>query len=146
MNNLGKKQGGSTNDAQVAPETALNLKRVESTNQLDEDLNIPEESKVGQKLSDLTTRRVIILVLAMMFSVPIFTLNTYQDDNNSFTFGLELIREFTDKVNGAGWNATIDSYITQHEDLRTPLVYLACLNVSEYQSPETQAEDLRASE
>lgn len=34
---------------------------------------IPQESKVGKMLSDLTTRRVIILVLAMLISVPLFT-------------------------------------------------------------------------
>jgi len=36
-----------------------------------------EESKVGKKLSDLTTKRVIVLVLTMMFSVPLFMLTTY---------------------------------------------------------------------
>ena len=46
-----------------------------STNE--DDFVIPEESKVGKKLSDLTTRRVIILVLAMMFSEPIFNTTTY---------------------------------------------------------------------
>lgn len=51
----------------------------------------PEESKVGKKLSDLTTKRVIMLVLAMMFSVPLFTSSSYTDDNNSYTYGLELI-------------------------------------------------------
>lgn len=48
---------------------------------------------MGKKLSDLTTRRVIILVLIMMFSVPLFTLSTYTDvdSNTGFAFGLELI-------------------------------------------------------
>jgi hypothetical protein len=55
---------------------------------------LPEESKVGKKLSDLTTRRVIMLVLAMMFSVPVFTISTYKEDNNSYKFGLEMIKEF----------------------------------------------------
>jgi len=31
---------------------------------------VPEESRVGKKLSDLTQRRVIVLVLAMLFSIP----------------------------------------------------------------------------
>ena len=41
---------------------------------------IPDESRVGKKLSDLTTRRVIILVLTMLFSVPLFSTNTYLFD------------------------------------------------------------------
>lgn len=91
---------------------------------------------MGQKLSDLTTRRVIILVLAMMFSVPIFTITTYKDENNSFTFGLEMIREFyneSDTVSlNPGWEATFNSYVTQHSELRTPLVHINCLNISEW--------------
>jgi hypothetical protein len=67
---------------------------------------LPEESKVGKKLSDLTTRRVIMLVLAMMFSVPVFTISTYKEDNNSYKFGLEMIKEFESKQLGKGWNAT----------------------------------------
>jgi len=50
-----------------------------------------EESKVGKKLGDKTTKRVIILVLTMMFSVPLFMLTTYREENNSFTYGLELL-------------------------------------------------------
>jgi hypothetical protein len=32
---------------------------------------------VGKKLNELTQRRVILLVLAMLFSFPIFTVSTY---------------------------------------------------------------------
>jgi hypothetical protein len=42
------------------------------------------ESRVGKKLSDLTTRRVIILVLSMLISVPIFDSGTYVDDDTSY--------------------------------------------------------------
>jgi len=51
----------------------------------DEEIVVPEESKVGKKLSDLTTRRVIILVLSMLFSVPVFSVATYGDSYDSFT-------------------------------------------------------------
>jgi hypothetical protein len=33
---------------------------------------VEEESKVGKHLSDLTTRRVIVLVFVMLFSAPLF--------------------------------------------------------------------------
>ena len=49
------------------------------------------ESKVGKKLSEYTTRRVIILVLAMLFSVPVFTVSTYLEEPNSFSYGLSLM-------------------------------------------------------
>ena len=47
---------------------------------------------MGKRLSDLTTRRVIILVLAMLMSVPVFSDTTYQDDNTSYDMGLKLIK------------------------------------------------------
>lgn len=79
----------------------------------------PDESKVGKKLSDLTTRRVIILVLSMMFSIPFLTLSTYKDEN-TFTFGLELINAFPE--NSAGFNRTFDTYISEHRSIWTPLI------------------------
>lgn len=56
---------------------------------------MPKESKVGKKLSDLTTRRVIILVLAMLLSVPIFSTSTYLDDNDSYEIALDLLRAYS---------------------------------------------------
>ena len=49
---------------------------------------MPEESKVGKKLSDLTTKRLIIVVLAMLFSVPIFDPATYQETPSADEYGL----------------------------------------------------------
>lgn len=51
-----------------------------------------KESKVGKKLSDFTTRKVIILVLAMLFSQPLTSVGTYIDDPSSFEYGLSLIQ------------------------------------------------------
>jgi hypothetical protein len=50
------------------------------------------ESKVGKKLSDITTRKVIILVLAMLFSSVAFKSNTYVEEPDSFDYGLSLIQ------------------------------------------------------
>lgn len=49
------------------------------------------ESKVGKKLSEITTRRVIVLVLIMLFSQPIFSVSTYMQEPNSYDYGLNLI-------------------------------------------------------
>jgi len=46
------------------------------------------ETKVGAKLSDLTTRRVIILVMSIMFSIPIFSVETYTEPSVSYDVGL----------------------------------------------------------
>jgi len=44
----------------------------------EEDEITAKQSKVGQKLSEMTTRRVIIGVLAMLFILPLFSTDTYQ--------------------------------------------------------------------
>ena len=59
-----------------------------------------QESKVGKKLSDMTTRRVVVLVLAMLFSVPGFTVSTYLTEPNSFDYGLKLIKELGPTTKG----------------------------------------------
>lgn len=39
----------------------------------------------------MTTRRTIILVLAMLFSVPIFSRTTYIEDPDPFTLGFYML-------------------------------------------------------
>ena len=36
----------------------------------------------------------MILVLTFMSTVPFFTISTYKDDTNKFTYGLELVASF----------------------------------------------------
>ena len=51
-----------------------------------------KESKVGKMLSEYTTRKVIILVLAMLFSTPVMSVDTYFDEPDSYAYGLSLIK------------------------------------------------------
>lgn len=64
----------------------------------------------------------------MMFSVPAFTISSYKDENNSFTFGLELIKAFEDNKGGPGFMAAFESYKNEHKDIRTPLIMLNVLD------------------
>jgi hypothetical protein len=112
----------------------------------EEEMKVPEESRVGKKLSDLTTRRVILLVLAMMFSVPAFTITTYKDENNSFVFGLELINAFTKDT--AGFVAAYNSYKEEHIAIRTPLILLTAFDDTayDYLAVSVNPNDLRSAE
>jgi len=103
----------------------------------------PQESKVGKKLSDLTTRRVIILVLSMMFSVPFLTLTTYKEENNSFVFGLELIDLYS--VNTTGFTTMFNAYVEEHKGIRTPLVLLKAEG-NDWQKDGFEVTDLRSTE
>ena len=53
-------------------------RRNTGTSELDD-----EPTKVGRKLSDLTTRRVIMLVLSMLIVQPVFDLSTFQSQATS---------------------------------------------------------------
>lgn len=53
-----------------------------------------KESKVGQKLGDLTTKKMILIILAMLFSVPVFDPSTYISPPSSYDFGLNLLSNF----------------------------------------------------
>jgi len=107
------------------------------------DIHIPEESKVGKKLSDLTTRRVIILVLAMLLSVPIFTVSTYIPELNSFQFGLTLLSRYEN--NTAGFNFVFDKYVEEQRKIRTPIILLNAEGVI-WQDDSVNPDDLRTSE
>jgi hypothetical protein len=71
-------------------------KKIENENEIkkqeqhdiENDVPIFKETKVGTLLSELTTRRVIILVMSIMFSIPIFAVETYFDNVVSYDIGL----------------------------------------------------------
>jgi hypothetical protein len=43
-------------------------------------------------LSEFTTRKVVILVLVMLFTSPIFSVSSYLEEPNSYDYGLEMIK------------------------------------------------------
>ena len=88
---------------------------------------VPEESKVGKKLSDLTTRRVIILVLSMMIGIILFKSSFYYEMMNSMDFGMKIFEEF-DTVNDPNFNLTYNIYINEHLNISTPIIFFQISN------------------
>jgi hypothetical protein len=70
---------------------ALKEKEEEGAIQDEADLHIPSESRVGKKLSDRTTKRVIMLVLIMLLILPLFEANFYIERYKSWEFGVEAL-------------------------------------------------------
>jgi len=68
------------------------------------------ETRVGKKLSEMTTRRVIILVLVMLFIMPLFLPSQYGFDEfrTSGDWGVELIYDRLRTWCFAGKNTTAD--------------------------------------
>ena len=60
---------------------------------LDEDedalMNIPRETRVSKKLFDLTTRKVILVVLGLLFLLPLFETDLYFNSQTSFEFSMQ---------------------------------------------------------
>lgn len=113
----------------------LKLQKKRSQGQLDEMNTIPEdnESKVGKKLSDQTTRKVVILVLVMLFSQPAFAVSTYITEPDSYRFGLQLC-EALGPLTPAGTQVFMDIKENQVK-LSTPLIKLGVrtLAMTKYQ-------------
>lgn len=55
-----------------------------------------KESYVGKQLNDSTTKKVIVLVLCLIFSFPLFTLSSYVTEPASFRWGLDLLLRLHD--------------------------------------------------
>jgi len=88
------------------------------------------ETNVGRKLSDLTTRRVIALVLSVMISIPLFTTGTFKSDYTSYEYGLSTLYAAWDTTwtspaqYSTRFNTTLNSYTTMGLAARLPLIKL----------------------
>jgi hypothetical protein len=73
-----------------------------------------QETRVGQRLSDLTTRRVIVGVLAMLFCLPLFDINTFEAGEEALLAegGLKMVHNML-VLNGRaspGFYSAVDDY------------------------------------
>ncbi len=57
-------------------------------------VQLPEESKVGKKLSDLTTKRIIVLVIILIIASMLFNANFYSDSQTSMSLGIAFFNFF----------------------------------------------------
>ncbi|EGR29486.1 hypothetical protein IMG5_154690 [Ichthyophthirius multifiliis] len=109
------------------------------------------ESKIGKMLSDLTTKRVVLLIFSIAISVPLFSAETYNSLESSYTFGLNYLHNvMTNQIiyqdNNTYQTELINFFISkQTEQLdRYKLIYLKINNNVYYQS--SLYETLRAIE
>jgi hypothetical protein len=55
---------------------------------------IPQESRVGKKLSELTTKRVILMVLTMLLILPMFEADFFIEPYHSWDYGMTAIVQY----------------------------------------------------
>jgi hypothetical protein len=121
-NAVKEKKEGEENEEEEFLQEMMRKKAEEENKRGEEDL--PEESKVGKQLSEVTTRKVIIMVLVVMLSVPLFSVSTYITETKSFQLGLDFIATFDDDYNGTAFSNAFNSYRDFHSTLRTPIFYV----------------------
>jgi hypothetical protein len=61
----------------------------------DEELVNKRESRVGKRLSELTTKRVVILVLLLIFCVPLLQADYYFDPDPAITIGIQTLYDMS---------------------------------------------------
>ena len=107
--------------------------------------NIDQESKVGKKLSEVTMKRVILIVLIMLFFLPFFETDFYMSSQTSWVFGIDNMNAF---LNLEGFEIVKNKYVNYHKKDIRPLVYLSWKNETdnyEWQA-DTDYNDLRYNE
>ncbi|CAG9331105.1 unnamed protein product [Blepharisma stoltei] len=82
---------------------------------------IPKESQVGKRFSDLTIKRVIIIVLLMLFILPFFDTDFYDSDPTSWNFGLDEVIAFEGR---RGFWGVVEEYWNYHVNDTRPIIYL----------------------
>lgn len=123
----GVRKKGSSLDVSLSKggvdDSASNISRLGASSNMSaeeleelEDESIFKETNVGKQLSELTTKRVIILILSIMISIPIFSIDTYWPDYSSYQSGLQnlsyLLKKNTNiednKMFQKGWQAYVN--------------------------------------
>ncbi|CAD8178473.1 unnamed protein product [Paramecium octaurelia] len=100
------------------------------------------ETNIGKELTELTNKRVITIVMLILFSVPILNLSTYVDQNVSFTTGLQAIQFWA--KDPEIYDYLIKDFVTYHEPLRTGLVFFQINSTIFYPNDDPyQYEDYR---
>lgn len=92
------------------------------------EFNKPSESNVGKQLSELTTRRVIILVLLMMIGILLFNTSFYIETKTSMDLGLKIFKSF--EKSDPNLNLTFNIYVNEHTNISTPILFAQVGNLT----------------
>ncbi|CAD8054540.1 unnamed protein product [Paramecium sonneborni] len=90
-----------------------------------------KETNVGTKLSDLVMRRVITIIVSILISIPVLSLDTYQETINSYDSGIFRIAQFKNNYNIV--ESLTQQYVGFHQEEIYPIlaVFVQRQNVSE---------------
>ena len=99
------------------------------------------ESNVGKQLSELTTSRVIVLVLTMMIGILLFNTSFYIESRSSMDLGIKIFKNFN--ITDPNLNLTFNIYVNEHQNISTSILYaqVGKLIYGDYDSTEKLRDD-----
>lgn len=86
---------------------------------------IMKETEVGKKLTGKITKIVIVLILLIMLSIPIFTVETYYVEYVVEDSGIKSLGYLLNKPEGPLFKEAFDDYYKVYNDFEPKCVYLA---------------------
>ena len=85
-----------------------------------------KESKIGKILSDLSMKKIIVVVLLMMFIIPLFNVDVFKDSENAWDFSLhnqyQILLTSESSISNAQLIGLVDSTIAKFANADNPIV------------------------
>lgn len=100
---------------------AQKKKKAEENDEEYQEIAVVNESKVGKKMSEVTMKRLIVIVLTLLFILPLLDSSFYYTEMYSWDFGVSELESF---LNDGGFDQVKDRFLTYHEGDLRPVVYL----------------------
>lgn len=85
-------------------------------------LALPKESRIGQKLLDLTTKRLIVLALGLIAVFPLFDLSFYGEELKSWEYAVGMLER---EMGSWGWERVVGMFVDYQERDGRPVVFLS---------------------
>ena len=84
----------SINDTKIHPKNGVVNMNSRQNGEMEEEDQDLKESRVGKKLSELTTKRVVVLVMILIFIVPLFSADYFFDKDKAHIIIIQQIAAF----------------------------------------------------
>ena len=100
-----------------------NASKIKNHNQVapSDEYSIPDESKIGKKLTDLTIKRVIVLVLGLLVLLPLFDVEFFTSTYTGWEYGTHDLQR---ALQGPDFLSARAQFISYYVDSLRPLIYL----------------------
>lgn len=104
--------------------------------------NLLKESRVGKQLSTLTVKRVVIIVLLLVFLVPLFSTDYWNEPDREYNYMADDLKlQIVSGLNGTDVNTYVDSAVQQSNERYKPIIQFVTPNYTvTFTDPNTYRE------